>query len=345
MPDIQHSSLTGTDLHASKIDVVSGVPASTPSYVGQTYWDQIGKKLYVAAGTTSAADWSTTSPSALSITNSTTVNLTLTGPINAQSLQADVILSAITIPSSQITDFETAVSNNPDVQNAIANTHTPVSLWSSGGFSPSSSVRGLELNAAGQIMRLSQDLSSTGNPVFTLLTASNMVVQNQGVLQLNELNINGSEYVALRGPASLSSSYTITLPSSPPTTGAALTYDGVNYVWASGTSNIGVSAIGNNVSSPSNVTGLLLDGSLIRSAYINYNVYRATSLEELAEAGTILAVYKTLTNTWEIDPVYAGKAWINFSITTGGQIQYTTSGMSGSGYVGQMKFNYTVLTV
>lgn len=35
----------------------SGVPSSTPSYIGQFYVDISGSKLYFAKGTASNADW------------------------------------------------------------------------------------------------------------------------------------------------------------------------------------------------------------------------------------------------------------------------------------------------
>lgn len=40
-----------------------------------------------------------------------------------------------------------------------------------------------------------------------------VVVQNQNKLELQELTVNGDNSVALRAPANLSASYTLTLPS------------------------------------------------------------------------------------------------------------------------------------
>ena len=345
MPSVLHNTLNGVDLHPSKIEIVTGTPAGTPQYIGQSYWDQVGKKLYVAVGTVSAADWSTTSPSALSITNSPTITLSLTGPINAQSLRADVILSQILIPSSQVTDFQAAVSANPDVQSAIANTHAPVTLWTAGAFTPTTTIRGLELNATTQVMRLSQDLGTSGNPTFATATLGTLSMQNQGAVRLLEQTANGTQYVELRGPAAITTSYTVSLPDTAPMPGTALTFDGLNYVWASPSGSGGSSVIGNGVNSPADVTGLLFDGNIARSAEIKYNVHRQTDVDEFAEAGTIRIVYKTTTSTWEIDTTYAGKGWVEFSVTGSGQVQYTSTLMSGTGYQGLMKFTYSVLTV
>lgn len=38
----------------------SGAPGSTPSAVGQLFVDTTGKKLYVATGTSTSADWTIT---------------------------------------------------------------------------------------------------------------------------------------------------------------------------------------------------------------------------------------------------------------------------------------------
>jgi hypothetical protein len=57
MANVQHNSLTGADLHYSKIQVIAGVPSSIPTYVGQSVWDSIHGVLYVANGTSSLANW------------------------------------------------------------------------------------------------------------------------------------------------------------------------------------------------------------------------------------------------------------------------------------------------
>lgn len=55
-----HSSLTGTSLHESKITTGAGAPGSTPSYVGQSYFDTTNKVFYVATGTSIPGDWKAT---------------------------------------------------------------------------------------------------------------------------------------------------------------------------------------------------------------------------------------------------------------------------------------------
>lgn len=55
-----HSSLTGTSLHESKITTGAGAPGSTPSYIGQSYFDTTNKVFYVATGTSIPGDWKAT---------------------------------------------------------------------------------------------------------------------------------------------------------------------------------------------------------------------------------------------------------------------------------------------
>lgn len=52
-----HSTLSGADLHYSKIQTISGNPISNPTYVGQSIYDSTNKILYVANGISSLANW------------------------------------------------------------------------------------------------------------------------------------------------------------------------------------------------------------------------------------------------------------------------------------------------
>lgn len=342
MVDIPHSSLSGSDLHASKISIISGAPASTPSYIGQSYWDQVNKKLYVAIGTTSAADWTTTSPSSLTIANTATVTLSFTG---LGALKADVNTGALTLTSSQISDLSTTISANTDVAANTAARHSALSLWTSGPFTPSSSVNGLQI-ASGQVLRLSQDLSSSGAPTFASATLGGLVVDNQGAVVLRELTANGTDAVSLRAAAN-TAAYTITLPSAAPTAGTTLTFDGTNYTWASpGAGNTGSETISNNVAAPQSLSSLLFNGASIRSVTINYSVYRSTDTNEVAENGTLRLIYKTTANTWLINQVYNGEAsGVVFTVTSAGQIQYTSDLITGTSYVGVLKYSYTTTAV
>ena len=94
-------------------------------------------------------------------------------------------------------------------------------------------------------------------------------------------------------------------------------------------------AIVNNVSSPANVVGLYFDKNNIRSATIHYSIYRhhiAPPTEtELAAVGTVRLIYKTVAQAWLLDDTYTGdSSGVTFSVLPSGQVQYTSSNISGT---------------
>lgn len=107
-----------------------------------------------------------------------------------------------------------------------------------------------------------------------------------------------------------------------------------------GSSDIGLTTftIANNTSSVANVTGLSFDTSTVRSAIAQYSIYRNSSTTETSECGQIYATYKSVAGTWEIAQSYTGSSGVVFSITSAGQIQYTSTNFSGISYTGTMKF-------
>lgn len=71
----------------------------------------------------------------------------------------------------------------------------------------------------------------------------NVHTVNQGELRLRELIANGTDYVAIRAPATLAASYTLTLPADDGTTGQVLSTDGsgvLSWITASGSSDIDI---------------------------------------------------------------------------------------------------------
>lgn len=98
-------------------------------------------------------------------------------------------------------------------------------------------------------------------------------------------------------------------------------------------------ALTNNQASATNVVGLSFDTSQVRSAIVSYSIYISTNSNELSECGNIYLTYKSASNTWELAQNYAGTSGVIFSITTAGQVQYTSSNVSGTSYLGKMKFS------
>lgn len=102
----------------------------------------------------------------------------------------------------------------------------------------------------------------------------------------------------------------------------------------------------NNTGSLANVTDLIVNNAITRAALVDYYVYRVFGATEIAEVGTLRLVYKTNATTWEVDRTFTGDGQISFSVTTGGQVQYTSVPISGSGsYTGTMRFRARALPI
>lgn len=89
----------------------------------------------------------------------------------------------------------------------------------------------------------------------------------------------------------------------------------------------------NNQVGAANITPLKFDKQYTSQAIIDYVVQRTTSTTELIQSGTKHAVYKPRANTWSLleygtsGPDASG---ITFSITSTGQIQYTSTNLGGT---------------
>lgn len=105
--------------------------------------------------------------------------------------------------------------------------------------------------------------------------------------------------------------------------------------------------IANNQVAPANVVGLNFDPSLIRGGVVTYSVYRVTTSTgamEAVETGTMYLGYLSNAASWDLAVVGGQGAGITFSVTSGGQVQYTTTNFTGSNYSGTMKFVAKALT-
>lgn len=102
-------------------------------------------------------------------------------------------------------------------------------------------------------------------------------------------------------------------------------------------------SIANNISSYTNVNGLIFSNSTVRAAFVEYSIYRTTNSNELAQSGTLEMVYKNTANDWTLVQDFGGEAGVIFSITSSGQLQYQSSNVSGTSYSGVMKFKAQAL--
>lgn len=96
--------------------------------------------------------------------------------------------------------------------------------------------------------------------------------------------------------------------------------------------------IANNTSSPTNINGLAFNNAAVRSATIDYAIYRVTNTTELAEAGTLHIVYKNGANAWNVVRSHNDEGGVDFTVLASGQVQYTSTNVSGTGYSGTIKF-------
>lgn len=103
----------------------------------------------------------------------------------------------------------------------------------------------------------------------------------------------------------------------------------------------------NNSSSNVDITNLVFPSSEVRSATIFYAVHRETEdsgsgdNQEVSEGGTITIVYNNsnpTNNKWGISQIKAGEANITFAVTDLGQLQFTTTALTGINHVGTISF-------
>lgn len=92
--------------------------------------------------------------------------------------------------------------------------------------------------------------------------------------------------------------------------------------------------LSNNVSTTT-LTGALVDKTGYKGAKLDYVLERYTDSSNVQQTGTIWLVYDSKDLGWRIvtnSNLDNEALEITFSVTSGGQIQYTTSNISGSNY-------------
>jgi hypothetical protein len=100
--------------------------------------------------------------------------------------------------------------------------------------------------------------------------------------------------------------------------------------------------IANNITVPTNIPAFSFDTSEVVSINAEYIVKRTTTTppENLTESGIIRGNFDG--SNWTITIESEGNSGILFSITPGGQIQYTSSNMIGASYSGEIIFKAKV---
>ncbi len=107
--------------------------------------------------------------------------------------------------------------------------------------------------------------------------------------------------------------------------------------------------VGNNVTSFTNISGLSFNTGEVRSAIINYSVYRTSTSTPTgnAESGILNIVYDNLAasgSKWAMTGTgITGNSGITFTITDNGQVQYKSTDIGATGYSGVMHFRASTL--
>lgn len=100
--------------------------------------------------------------------------------------------------------------------------------------------------------------------------------------------------------------------------------------------------IANAQASVANVTGLSFTAASYRSAEVEYEISRKTDTasSEVRSIGTLRLAYRAQSSAWEIlgENSSGDETGVTFSITAAGQVQYSSTNISGSNYAGTLKF-------
>lgn len=102
--------------------------------------------------------------------------------------------------------------------------------------------------------------------------------------------------------------------------------------------------IENNKTTATNIVGLNFDKSSVSQAKVDYLIQRITTgagAQELVESGTLYLIYKPITDTWQlfkVDIPTMNSSGITFSITSSGQIKYTSTNITGIKLISKIAF-------
>lgn len=96
--------------------------------------------------------------------------------------------------------------------------------------------------------------------------------------------------------------------------------------------------IDNNISSPTDVTGFFFDSTTVRSFAVRGNITRqhgASTFEY--EEFTLVGLFEDAAG-WKLQREGLDDAGVDFTITSAGQVQYTSTNLAGSPYSGILKY-------
>lgn len=112
----------------------------------------------------------------------------------------------------------------------------------------------------------------------------------------------------------------------------------INYLIHIGGNNQSNLTIANNTGSPTNV-GFSVESSIYHGMKIPYTLERKTATQSKQSMGCLYVVRNSFTNAWRItrEQFFDDDDGVVFSITSGGQIQYTSDDLTGGTYSGLLR--------
>jgi hypothetical protein len=158
--------------------------------------------------------------------------------------------------------------------------------------------------------------------------SGDLTLANHSGLKLSESLANGNEYVELQAPASVTTSFTFTLPDAlPASSDLALvsnTSGDLSYLYVVPASAGDIKrtsfTAADNQAVAANVTGLAFANGVTRGFEAQITIVRGATYAEYSLKGIQKA------SSWEMSQEYVGdNTGIAFSITSAGQIQYTST--------------------
>lgn len=94
------------------------------------------------------------------------------------------------------------------------------------------------------------------------------------------------------------------------------------------------------------VAGLNFSISVTREATVQYTITRSTTTpSSMVESGFLYLTYDPVGTIWYLGQTKTENAQVVFSITSTGQVQYTSSSMGGPGYTGKITFKADTLSI
>ena len=100
--------------------------------------------------------------------------------------------------------------------------------------------------------------------------------------------------------------------------------------------------ITNNQTSATSLTGIVFDKLDVKAVKLLINVERSTDTvaEQLNETGEIWLSYSAKKDTWSIFlQSFGDDAGVTFTVTSGGQLQYTSTNLAGANYAGNLRIS------